>query len=146
MKITIIAVGKMKDAAQRALYDDYAARMAPAPTLIELTQSDKNKEAKDILAKLDKDAFVVILDERGKELGSTQFADVMQIAMNNGKSHLQAVIGGADGLTDEIRQRADLILAFGRLTWPHMLARIMLLEQLYRAKQILAGHPYHREG
>ncbi|HEY8964190.1 MAG TPA: 23S rRNA (pseudouridine(1915)-N(3))-methyltransferase RlmH, partial [Alphaproteobacteria bacterium] len=127
-------------------YDDYAARMAPAPTLIELTQSDKNKEAKDILAKLDKDAFVVILDERGKELGSTQFADVMQIAMNNGKSHLQAVIGGADGLTDEIRQRADLILAFGRLTWPHMLARIMLLEQLYRAKQILAGHPYHREG
>lgn len=146
MKISVIAVGKMKDAAQRALYDDYAARISPAPAIIEIQQTDKTREARDMLARLDKDAFVLVLDERGRELGSTQLADVMQIAMNNGKSHLQAVIGGADGLTDEVRARADLILAFGRLTWPHMLARIMLLEQIYRARQILAGHPYHREG
>ena len=146
MKISVIAVGKMKDRAQKALYDDYAARISPAPALIELPQTDKTKEAEALLAKVDSDAFVVVLDERGKELSSTQFSDVMQIAMNNGKSHLQAIIGGADGLDDTVRARADLILAFGRLTWPHMLARIMLLEQLYRAKQILAGHPYHREG
>jgi len=146
MKISVIAVGKMKDRAQKALYDDYAARISPAPALIELSQTDKAKEARDILAKIDPDAFTVVLDERGRELSSTQFADVMQIAMNNGKSHLQAVIGGADGLDESVRTRADLVLAFGRLTWPHMLARIMLLEQLYRARQILAGHPYHREG
>src|SRR4051812_26940216 len=126
MKITILAVGKMKDTAQRALYDDYAARISPAPQLIEILQTDKTKEARDILAKVDSDAFVVVLDERGLEFGSTQFANAMQVAMNNGKSHLQAILGGADGLDETVRQRADLILAFGRLTWPHMLARIML--------------------
>lgn len=146
MKFTILAVGKMKDRAQKALYDDYAARISPAPILIEIPQSDKAREARDILARLDPDAFTVVLDERGKELSSMQLSEAMQAAMNNGKSHLQAILGGADGHDDSVRQKADLILAFGRLTWPHMLARIMLLEQLYRAKQILAGHPYHREG
>src|SRR5688572_6480236 len=146
MKITILAVGKMKDRAQKALYDEYAARIAPAPILVELPQTDKAREAKDILSRIDADAFVVVLDERGKELSSMQLSEALQGAMNTGKSHLQAILGGAEGLDDSVRARADLILAFGRLTWPHMLARIMLLEQLYRAKQILAGHPYHREG
>lgn len=146
MKTSVIAVGKMKDRAQRALYDDYAGRMTPAPTLYELSQDGRELEAKQILKLIDADAFVVVLDERGKALGSTEFANALQNAMNAGKSHLQVVIGGADGLTDEVRQRAHLLLAFGKLTWPHMLARIMLLEQIYRAKQILAGHPYHREG
>lgn len=146
MKTTVIAVGKMKDRAQRALYDDYAARLTPAPTLHELSQDGKEPEAKAIAKLLDDDAYIVVLDERGKALTSMEFSGALQNAMNQGKSHLQVVIGGADGLTDEIRKRAHLLLAFGKLTWPHMLARIMLLEQIYRARQILAGHPYHREG
>ncbi|NBX66913.1 MAG: 23S rRNA (pseudouridine(1915)-N(3))-methyltransferase RlmH [Proteobacteria bacterium] len=146
MKTSVIAVGKMKDRAQRALYDEYAGRLSPTPALFELTQDGRDSEARQILKLLDADAFVVVLDERGKPLTSLEFASTLQNAMNAGKSHLQVVIGGADGLTDDVRQRANLLLAFGKLTWPHMLARIMLLEQVYRAKQILAGHPYHREG
>lgn len=152
MKTSIIAVGKMKDAAQRALYDDYAARMMPAPALHEIPHATgsaeeiKAREAAAIEKKIDAEAFLVVLDERGQQIGSAAFAETLQTAMNQGKSHLQIIIGGAEGLTDAIRARADLLLAFGKLTWPHMLARIMVLEQIYRARQILAGHPYHREG
>lgn len=152
MKVTIIAVGKMKDAAQKALYDDYAKRMSPAPQLVEIAHAVggvdeiKSKEGKEILRRIDDNAFVVVLDERGKNASSVDIAEHLQNAMNAGKSHIQAILGGAEGLDDSIRQRADLMLAFGRMTWPHMLARIMVLEQLYRAKQIIAGHPYHREG
>jgi 23S rRNA (pseudouridine1915-N3)-methyltransferase len=152
MKTTIIAVGKMKDAKQLALYNDYAARITPAPIIREIQQSTgapaemKAREAVAITKLIDPEAFLIVLDERGKHMGSQEFANQLQSAMNNGKSHMQIIIGGAEGLTDDIRARAHLLLAFGKLTWPHMLVRIMLLEQIYRAKQILAGHPYHREG
>ncbi len=152
MKTSIIAVGKMKDRAQLALFDAYAQRLSPAPALHEIPHATghaddiKSREGVAIEKLIDPAAFVVVLDERGKTLSSMEFSNQMQQAMNNGKSHLQAIIGGAEGLTDAVRQRADLLLAFGRMTWPHMLARIMVLEQIYRAHQILAGHPYHREG
>lgn len=139
MKTTILAVGKMKDRAQLDLCADYAKRLSPPPVIKEVAQTS------DLLKHVDKDAFVVVLDERGKNLSSQEFADALQNAMNNGKSHLQALIGGADGHSDEIRARANLLLSFGKLTWPHMMARIMILEQIYRAKAIIAGHPYHRE-
>jgi 23S rRNA (pseudouridine1915-N3)-methyltransferase len=139
MKVQILAVGKMKDKAQLALYADYAKRLSPAPILREVPETPELEKH------IDPDAFVVVLDERGKNLSSQEFADALQGAMNNGKSTLQALIGGADGHTDAIRKRANLLLSFGKLTWPHMLARIMILEQIYRAKAILAGHPYHRE-
>lgn len=139
MKTTILAVGKMKDRAQLDLYADYAKRISPAPSLKEVG------EDADLEKHIDKDAFVIVLDERGKNMSSKDLADALQNAMNNGKSHLQAVIGGADGHSDAMRARANLLLSFGKLTWPHMLARIMVLEQIYRAKAILAGHPYHRE-
>lgn len=140
MKTTILAVGKMRDSAQLELYTDYAKRLKPTPALKEVA------ETPDLEKHIDKDAFVVVLDERGKNITSMELSSALQTAMNNGKSHLQVLIGGADGHTDAIRNRADLLLSFGKLTWPHMLARIMVLEQIYRAKQILAGHPYHREG
>ncbi|MBU6234916.1 MAG: 23S rRNA (pseudouridine(1915)-N(3))-methyltransferase RlmH [Alphaproteobacteria bacterium] len=146
MKFSLIAVGKMKDRAQRALYDDYAVRLSPPPTLIEIPQANGQAEAQAIEKHIDAQAFVVVLDERGKLLTSMEFANSLQTAMNNGKSHLQVIIGGAEGLTDGIRARANLMLAFGKMTWPHMMVRIMVLEQVYRARQILAGHPYHREG
>ncbi|MCB1538908.1 MAG: 23S rRNA (pseudouridine(1915)-N(3))-methyltransferase RlmH [Alphaproteobacteria bacterium] len=140
MKTQILAVGKMKDKAQLALYADYARRLTPAPVLREVSES------RDLEAMIDPGAFVVVLDERGRNLSSHEFAETMQNAMNAGKSTIQALIGGADGHSDAVRARADLLLSFGKLTWPHMLARIMVAEQIYRAHQILAGHPYHREG
>jgi 23S rRNA (pseudouridine1915-N3)-methyltransferase len=140
MKTTILAVGKMKDRAQLELYADYAKRLAPTPVLKEVSESA------DLEKLIDKSAFVIVLDERGKNLTSMELATALQNAMNAGKSACQVFIGGPDGHTDTVRQSADLLLSFGKLTWPHMLARIMVLEQVYRAKQILAGHPYHREG
>ena len=140
MKTTILAVGKMKDRAQLELCAEYSKRLTPAPKILELADNAALEKH------LDKDAFVVVLDERGKNLSSTEFATALQGAMNAGKSHMQVVIGGTDGLSDALRAQANLLLSFGKLTWPHMLARVMVLEQIYRAKQILAGHPYHREG
>jgi len=85
------------------------------------------------------------MDERGQTIKSVAFAEIFQKQMDIGHTHFQFIIGGADGLTQEVRERSNLLLSFGAQTWPHMLARIMLLEQIYRAQQILDGHPYHRE-
>ena len=89
--------------------------------------------------------MIVALDERGQSLTSPQLASWIGARQGEAVQHLAFVIGGADGLDESLRSEARLVLGFGRLTWPHMLARVMLLEQLYRAQQILAGHPYHRE-
>ncbi|MBB6254707.1 rRNA large subunit m3Psi methyltransferase RlmH [Nitrospirillum iridis] len=84
------------------------------------------------------------LDERGKALPSEAFARQVGAWRDGGVADLAFVIGGADGLAEEVRRRASLLIAFGPMTWPHMMVRGMLAEQLYRAQQILAGHPYHR--
>ncbi len=139
MKFSILAVGKMKDRAQLDLYNDYAKRLSPPPALKELPENGDPEKL------IDENAFVIVMDERGKNLSSQELAATLQNAMNAGKSTCQVLIGGANGHSDAVRARAHLLLSFGKLTWPHMLARIMLLEQLYRAKSILAGHPYHRE-
>lgn len=89
---------------------------------------------------------IVALDETGEVLGSVQLAQKLEQWRDSGTRECRFLIGAADGLTDDERAGADLKLSFGRLTWPHMLARAMLAEQLYRATAIIAGHPYHREG
>ena len=86
-----------------------------------------------------------MLDEKGKTITSSEFARDIELFQTSKNGKTQIIIGGADGLSDEIRQRADLLLSFGQQTWPHMMVRIMLLEQLYRAEKIIANHPYHRE-
>jgi 23S rRNA (pseudouridine1915-N3)-methyltransferase len=88
----------------------------------------------------------VLLDERGKALGSTEFARLLERWRDEGKREARFVIGAADGHEETERSKADLLLSFGAATWPHLLARAMLAEQLFRATSILAGHPYHREG
>lgn len=88
--------------------------------------------------------FVVAMDERGKDHDSQTFTTLLETQRDNGTSRMVFLIGGADGHTDMIRQRAQLTMRFGKATWPHMLARVMLCEQLYRAMTILSGHPYHR--
>lgn len=88
---------------------------------------------------------VIALDERGKQLDSRGFAAALGGFADDGRRDVAILIGGADGLDDESRALADLTVSFGRLTWPHLLARVMLAEQLYRAHTILTGHPYHRD-
>ena len=89
-------------------------------------------------------AALILLDERGKALGSEAFAERIGRMRDDGKRQLIVAIGGPDGHDPALRSRADLVLALGELTWPHQIARILIAEQLYRAATILAGHPYHR--
>lgn len=91
-------------------------------------------------------AMIIGLDESGEQLGSTAFAKYLGDWRDSGVKEARFLIGAADGLSNEERASATLLLSFGRATWPHMLARAMLVEQLWRATSIIAGHPYHREG
>lgn len=88
----------------------------------------------------------ILLDEKGKNLGSEEFAAILGRWRDDGMRECRFVIGAADGHSDDERASADLLLSFGKATWPHLLARAMLMEQLFRATAILAGHPYHRAG
>jgi 23S rRNA (pseudouridine1915-N3)-methyltransferase len=102
------------------------------------------REGELLLARLPSRATVVALDERGKGLASVDFA-AQFVKWQEAGADLAFLIGGADGHADAVRERADAMLSFGPMTWPHLLVRPLLLEQIYRAQQILAGHPYHRE-
>lgn len=143
----IIAIGRMKSASPFApLYFEYEKRLKGKVELIELDGRDQKEELEKIKSKLSSSCPKIALDETGKQLSSVEFANKLQDIQNIKSGKIQYVIGGADGLDDDIRQSADLVLSFGRLTWPHMLARVMLVEQIYRAGLILDNHPYHREG
>ena len=145
----LIAVGRMKDQAEKALMGRYMKRLRPAFEIIELPDGRgtpveiKRKEARAILAACPSHAYVIALDESGAHWHSVALAQTLQKWQEHGRL-LCFVIGGAEGLDASIRQRADHCLSLGLLTWPHMLVRIMLVEQLYRAQTIIAGHPYHR--
>jgi len=105
----------------------------------------KGDEAARLNAAIPDGAFVIALDEHGKSVSSPLFAKKLQQVQNDGFRTIAMLIGGADGHGDEVLQRANLTLSFGRMTWPHQFARILLVEQLYRAMTILSAHPYHRE-
>lgn len=151
LKIDIIAAGRLKKGLLYDLYEEYKTRIRWGVSLHEI--ESKYSRAEDVSAdehrriqdKIADNAFVIVLDERGNGLRSLDFAKTLENLQNTGETHIQFIIGGADGLSDELRGRANLLLSFGQQTWPHMLARIMLLEQVYRAQQILSNHPYHRE-
>lgn len=148
MRITVVAVGRAQDDKLAALWERYAGRLKPAPSLRVVEDKKRGpggreREAALILAQIPDGATVVALDERGKLLDSTAFA--RQLARwREAARELVFVIGGADGLDPSVTARAALVLSLGAMTWPHQLARIMLIEQLYRADTILSGHPYHR--
>jgi len=124
----------------------------PAPAIIELEEKRrlppaelKTREAELILAAVPPGARLVALDQRGTEWSSRDLADRLRAWRDGGAGALVFAIGGAEGLGPAVIGRADAVLSLGQMTWPHLLVRCMLLEQLYRAQQILAGHPYHRE-
>lgn len=145
LSLDIIAAGRMKKDSQLALWQDYQKRMKWPLALHEIEGKSSADEQKKLFDKINPSAFVFVLDERGKSLSSMDFTKKLEQISLDGFHRAQFVLGGADGHSPEMRKRANFLLSFGAQTWPHMLARIMLIEQIYRAQQIIAGHPYHRE-
>lgn len=151
-KIDFIVVGKVKKGPWHDLIDDYVTRIKWPVTLIEVeskytdSKAQQAHEQRLILEKLDTDSFIIVLDERGDGLRSLDFSQTLKKIRDTGSEKLTFLIGGAEGFTDDIRNKANMLLSFGQQTWPHVMVRVMLLEQVYRAQQIMAGHPYHREG
>ena len=159
MRLMVIAVGRLKDGPERELAERYARRFDDLGRRIgvrdleihEISESKAKDAASRIAAEatamaalIPEKAAVVALDEHGKALDSLAFSSELRSRRDAAAPAIAFVIGGADGLSPELRRRAALTLAFGTATWPHQLVRVMLLEQLYRAATILTGHPYHR--
>ncbi|MCD6034842.1 MAG: rRNA ((1915)-N(3))-methyltransferase RlmH [Rickettsiales bacterium] len=151
MKITVAAVGKAKTSPALSLYHDYTARTPWKISLVEVEEKRPlppdllaQKEAELLLKAIPQGARCVVLDERGKSLDSPAFARTLSSWGDQGHSSVAFLIGGAQGHGKEARDRADLLLSFGTMTWPHMMVRAMLAEQLYRAYTITSGHPYHK--
>lgn len=140
MLLHIVARGKIGRSSEADLVDRYLARV-PWPTRVS-ELPDRGGTA----PRIDPASVIIALDERGEALSSMAFAKRLEGWRDGGKREARFLIGAADGLSDEERKSADLLLSFGAATWPHMLARAMLAEQLFRATSILANHPYHREG
>jgi 23S rRNA (pseudouridine1915-N3)-methyltransferase len=143
----IIAIGRMKKSSPfYSAYEEYNKRLKGKVNLCELEGRNQKDELKKINSKLNLSAPIIVLDETGQTLSSVELSRQITNIQNIKTGTFQFIIGGADGFDDDMRKKADLVLSFGRLTWPHMLARVMLIEQIYRAQLILSGHPYHREG
>ncbi len=159
MRLLVAAVGRLKRGPERELAERYRERAEKAGRSLgfrglEVMEIDESRarrpaervaeEALAVARALPENAAIVVLDERGTNLSSAEMAGLIGGWRDRGRQAAAFVIGGPDGLAERIREQADQRLAFGTATWPHQLVRIMLLEQLYRAITILAGHPYHR--
>lgn len=145
MNVVIIAIGKLKASPEKALVELYYKRLRFTPQIIELPQSHKEQEGTLFSSRLSPGDFIVALDEKGTQLSSLEFAHTWQKWQIESPPTLAFLIGGADGLSEAVKAKANFLWSLGKLTWPHLLVRGLLLEQLYRAQQILLGHPYHRD-
>jgi len=156
VRLIIAAAGKWKaggsNAPERTLFDHYAGRISFPLELREVEEKKKLKpsalkarEGELLLGQVPDGAVIIALDEGGKALRSSEFAKKLGAWRDEGVRDVVFIIGGADGLDDTVRRRARLVLSFGTMTWPHLMVRGMLAEQIYRAQCILAGHPYHRD-
>jgi 23S rRNA (pseudouridine1915-N3)-methyltransferase len=160
MRLIVAAVGRLKRGPERDLAERYRDRAAKAGRgvglrgveVVEVAES----RARDVVRRATEESIAlaqlipegavrVVLDERGENLDSAAFTGVLRGWRDAGRPAVAFIIGGADGLAAALREEADLRLAFGAVTWPHQIVRVMLLEQIYRAVTILSGHPYHRE-
>lgn len=159
MRITIFSIGRLKPGQEADLsvrYLDRLTRAGPAIGLefartVEIAESRaqtaalrKSEEAAELEKALPKGAALIVLDERGKLPDSLEFAGILGRFRDESRRDMMIAIGGPDGIDPAIRRKADMVISFGRMTWPHQLVRIMLAEQIYRAATILSGHPYHR--
>jgi 23S rRNA (pseudouridine1915-N3)-methyltransferase len=159
MRLVIAAVGRIKDGPERTLLDRYRERFAPLGKRLglapiawhEIAESRsaeaavrREEEGARLLELVREAEYIIALDERGRALTSQAFAQSLAKARDGGAKAAGIIVGGPDGLSQAVREAAHLQVAFGAITLPHGLARVMLAEQLYRAATILAGHPYHR--
>lgn len=159
MRIMICAVGRLKRAPEAELCSDYLKRAEKLGRQVGITKADiievaeaqdaqpaarKIQEAAALDAKISSGALIVCLDEHGENIDSKEFSNLIKRAADDGTSELVFVLGGPDGLAPELLGRAAKTLCFGRMTWPHRIARVMLLEQIYRAVTLMVNHPYHR--
>jgi 23S rRNA (pseudouridine1915-N3)-methyltransferase len=136
----IVARGKIGRGPEAELVERYLRRLSWPARVTELAESGGRLPAPAVRS------VTILLDEKGEPLSSLDLAHRLERWQSDGVREARFLIGGADGFEEKDRARADLLLGFGRATWPHLLARAMLAEQLWRATSILANHPYHREG
>ncbi len=153
MKLTILAFGDFKQSPEKLIYEDFIKRMKYKIILKELhLKNSKNipsddlkaREGELILSNIEHGSTLIALDENGKEFTSVEFAKVMNNLALKSISNLYFVIGGACGLSPKVIEKADMVLSLSKMTIPHILVRIFLIEQLYRAQSINSNHPYHR--
>lgn len=149
--LTILSIGRFGSDPARSLFDHYAKRTRPPLKLVELVPRKKlsgerlkAEEGRRLLAAVPEGAVLVALDAGGKMLTSEALARQIAAFWEGGAKDVAFAIGGADGLAAAVRKAARLTLSLGPMTWPHLLVRVLLAEQLYRAQMILSGHPYHR--
>ena len=156
MRISIVAVGRLRAGPEKTLLDDYLTRfdrtgralgLGPARVIEVEDKKNAGMGAEGALLRkaLPKGAVICTMDERGQVLSSPDFARKLGNWRDTGRQDLALIIGGADGIDPGLRAEADFSISFGAMVWPHMLVRVMLAEQLYRAATILSGGPYHRD-
>ena len=151
MKYTVVCVGKLKERFWKDACAEYTKRLGAYAKVADIdpakaggVDAARDKEGAAILAALPSRAHVILLAIEGKERSSEELSARLDDLMLRGSSDIAFVIGGSDGVSDEVRARADEMLSFGRITLPHNLARVVLLEQIYRACKISRGEPYHK--
>jgi 23S rRNA (pseudouridine1915-N3)-methyltransferase len=155
MRVHLCAVGRLRSGPERDLIDDYTTRFDRTGRALGLGPLSEHEvedkrgggmpaEAELLARAIPSGALIVTMDERGQVLSSPEFAALLAKWRDGGRQDVAFVIGGADGIDPALRGRADASVSFGRMVWPHMLVRVMLAEQLYRAASILSGAPYHR--
>ncbi len=145
MQISLVAIGKLKDPSLNQLYNEYEKRLDWKINVKEFSnQASKDQEEQILLKAIPSSSYLIALDEGGENITSLDFAKLLENIQLHHNGNVCFVIGGADGLGNNLKKSSQKSLAFGRMTWPHLLARVLLMEQLYRAQQILKSHPYHR--
>ena len=149
MTLQLLAIGRLRNSPEADLFARYNTRLRPALVVTEFAEGRgapaevKRRESAALLAAMPPSAFVIVLDQGGDTPDSARLAERLDHWLGLGRP-ICFVIGGAEGLDAPVLARANYVLSFGPLTWPHLLARAMLAEQLYRARAIAMGHPYHR--
>lgn len=147
MKVKIIAVGKIKQPEIISLIGNYTKQMKSI-SIVEISdekdESGMEKEGQQILSKIDKDAFIIALAIEGKQFDSKAFSELLNNTVSHQTSTINFIIGGSWGLSNEVKLKSDLLLSFSKMTFPHQLMRLVLVEQIYRAEAILKNHPYHK--
>ncbi len=146
MNITILCVGKLKEKYWTEASAEYRKRLSRYCTITveELKEENPEAEGQNILKRLKKDTFVIALEIQGKALSSEELSSKLQELALEGKSDITFVIGGSDGLSEDVSKRSDFRLSFSRMTFPHQMIRIFLLEQIYRSFKIMKGETYHK--